>query len=303
MATFMNGHGWVLPEPLEGICITSAYEHNTPLPRVSMNYRIPVWSVLYIYNGRLWHSRSPREKTYLQPSRQALLNPPNTDRYEIPLSRDPLHAAYLLFRDSRCSHLNRLLRGPSEWVVFDDDDDATLGSLVRDCAAIGYRRGDRGFWDAQAILCRIVGLFLAARPLGENRYKVIVSGSPEEDFHGSLSQKADAYLHAQIDRILTLEDIARELGVSVSTLTHRYQKETGVPVMTAFTQRRIARIKQLLGRGYPVKLIARQMSFSQSSALSIFFKRHSGLSPREFLNRWKSSGRPEADPSGYPDVF
>lgn len=289
MTTFMNGHGWATPERLEGLRVVSAFEHNTPLPRVSPDYHLPTWSLLYIYSGDLWHSHTPRQRIYLQTSRQALLHPPHVDRYELPLNRDPLHAAYLLFYDSECSQLRRLLRKPSEWVVFDDDGENTLGSLMRECAAIGYGRGDLGFWDAQAVLCRIVGALLSSRPTGGNHYKVNVSGSPEENLDLPLSARIDAYLHTQIDRMITLEDIARELGISVSTLTHRYQKETGVPVMTAFVQKKVDRIKELLKRGYPVKLIARQMSFSESCALSIFFKRHAGLSPREFLNRQRGS--------------
>jgi AraC-like DNA-binding protein len=289
MPTFMNGHGWGAKNELDGIYVVSACEHNTPPLRRSLNCNIPTWALLYIYNDSLWHSHSSREKTYLQTSSQALLHPPNTDRYELPASRNLLHAAYLLFHDSKNSQLKRLLKKPSEWVIFEDDNDNTLGSLMKECAAIGYRRGDFGFWDAQAVLCRIVGLLLSARPTTGNHYKVNTSGNTAEAFNLPLSQKTDAYFYTQIDHIITLDDIARELGISVSTLTHRYQKETGVPVMTAFTHKRIDRIKELLKRGYPVKLIARQMSFSESSALSIFFKRHSGFSPREFLNQQNSS--------------
>ncbi|NLE29635.1 MAG: helix-turn-helix transcriptional regulator [Phycisphaerae bacterium] len=295
MPTFMNGHGWRATGGIEGICVVSTYEHNTPPLRKSPNYHLPTWALLYIYHGSLWHSYSPRERTYLQTSSQALLYPPGADRYEFSANRELLHGAYLLFKDSKESHLKRLFKSPSEWVVFDDDDEGTLGSLMKECAAIGYRRGDAGFWDSQAVLCRIVGVLLSSIPIERNRYKVSVFGNPVEDDDLPLSQKIDAYLQSQIDRIITLDDISKELGVSVSTLTHRYQKEAGVPVMSAFIQKRIDRIKELLRRGYSVKLIAHQMSFSESSALSIFFKRHTGVSPREFLYRQKRSLGSEGD--------
>jgi AraC-like DNA-binding protein len=278
---FIHSHTWKTAEPLQGLRISSVCEHYTLSPRISRNYNLPFWAIMYICEGKCIHSSSPKEKTYHQTSSQALLCPPNTGRYEHRIGQNKSHAAYILFHDSKNSLLKRLSKNPNGWTLFDDDNDKTLGSLMKECAAVGYKNGESGFWDAQAILCRILGLLLASNPTAEGHYKIALSGNPENQ---PLSHRVNACLHAKIDCIVTLGDIAEELGISVSTLTHQYQKETGIAPMKAFAQMKMDRIRELLKMGYPAKLITRQMSFPDSSGLSKFFKQNAGISPREFCS-------------------
>jgi AraC-like DNA-binding protein len=280
--TFIHGHTWRAAEGLQGLRISSAFEHHTLSPKNSNNYNFPTWALLYIYEGGCIHSHTLRERTYLQTPSQALLFPPNVDRHEQRIGRNMSHAAYILFHDSNNSHLNRLLTTPYEWILFDDDENKTLGSLIKECAAVGYKTGELGFWKAQAILCRIINLLLASRNTTDHHYDIAFSGNIGTGQPAPLSSRVDVYLHSKLDRAITLINIAEELGISVSTLTHQYQKETGISPMAAFARKKMERIKELLKRGYPVKTIALQMSFPDSSGLSKFFKRYSGLSPREF---------------------
>jgi AraC-like DNA-binding protein len=285
MSIFIHGHTWRAAESLEGLRIASATEHHTKPPRVSNNYNLPTWTLLYLYEGKCLHSRSSRESSYLQTPAQALLHPPNTDRYEYAADSKTSHAAYILFKDSKKSHLRKLCLLPRQWLVFQDDPARTLGTLVKECADIGFTTGEPEFWKAQAILCRIVDLLLTSGAIDDNRYQIAVSGNFEHSTQVSLSSQVDAYFHANIDRVITLQAIAEDLGVSVSTLTHQYIKETGIAPMTAFAQKKIDRIKTLLQFGYTVKAVARQTGFPDSSGLCKFFKRNSGLTPSKFLNR------------------
>jgi AraC-like DNA-binding protein len=287
MSVYIHGHTWKIAQQLQGLRISTACEHYTLSPGLSHNYKMPMWSMLYIYEGGCMHTPSTGYNAYPyhQTPSQALLCPPNVDRYERRIGRNKSHAAFILFHESKDSLLKRLHKSLYGWTVFEDDNKKTLGSLMNECAAIGYKNGDTGFWKAQEVLCRIIGLLLASYPVTNGHYNIAISG---DNTNEPLSRRVDACLHAKIDQAITLKDISEELGFSVSTLTHKYQKETGISPMAVLARKKVDRIKMFLKMGYPVKAIAQQMSFPDSSGLSKFFKQNQGISPREFLQQSKS---------------
>ena len=91
------------------------------------------------------------------------------------------------------------------------------------------------------------------------------------------------YLKAHLAERVTLQGIARNAHVSVSTLSHRYRKETGETPITTLMRLRIDHAKVLLQRRLPLKIIADRLGFSDAYHLSKAFKRVTGVSPRGFL--------------------
>lgn len=88
------------------------------------------------------------------------------------------------------------------------------------------------------------------------------------------------------DPTLSLEDVARQLHLSATTLVRRMRQETGQSVMARLRHRRLDRAAALLtGTNGTVKEIATAVGIPDSSYFCRCFRRAHGLSPDEFRVR------------------
>jgi transcriptional regulator GlxA family with amidase domain len=106
------------------------------------------------------------------------------------------------------------------------------------------------------------------------------------------------YLRAQCARPLRLDEVARHFNVSVSTLCHRYQAETGESPMSARLRMRIELAKNLLLKGQTLKAVALDTGFCDPYHLSKTFKQLAGLSPRQFIVSLAGNPKRPANNSG-----
>ena len=87
----------------------------------------------------------------------------------------------------------------------------------------------------------------------------------------------------------TLDALAKQYSVSVSSLSHRFQAATGVSVMEYLQSCRIANAKQMLVEtDYSIGQIVEKCGFSDSSNFSRAFKKLNGLSPSGFRKKYKA---------------
>lgn len=85
----------------------------------------------------------------------------------------------------------------------------------------------------------------------------------------------------------TLEALARDYALSVSSLSHRFKALTGVSVMDYLLSCRIAAAKRYLtDTQLGIGQIVEQCGFSNSSNFSRTFKKLTGLSPSDFRERY-----------------
>lgn len=81
----------------------------------------------------------------------------------------------------------------------------------------------------------------------------------------------------------TLNALAKEYSLSVSSLSHRFKKQTGLSVMDYLISCRIAAAKRLLATtSKGIGEIVEECGFSDSSNFSRCFKRLHGMSPTKF---------------------
>lgn len=92
-------------------------------------------------------------------------------------------------------------------------------------------------------------------------------------------------MHAQPARAWTLALLAKEAGVSRTTLAGRFARLVGVPPLTYLTEWRMALAADLLTESATVAAVARQVGYADAFGFSAAFKRVYGFSPSECRNR------------------
>ena len=92
-----------------------------------------------------------------------------------------------------------------------------------------------------------------------------------------------AFLQKNLARPVALAEIAEHLGVSVSSLSHRYREVVGETPMATRSRLAIGTAKALLLKGWPLKHIAVHTGFCDAYHLSKAFKRAEGRPPRKWL--------------------
>jgi AraC-like DNA-binding protein len=83
-----------------------------------------------------------------------------------------------------------------------------------------------------------------------------------------------------------LAELAQRLGISVSSLCHRFKEETGMGVMERVRWLRVREAQRLLAQpGMTLKDAARRLGFSSPFHLSTAFRRQSGMTAAEFMRQ------------------
>jgi AraC-like DNA-binding protein len=247
-------------------------------------YRHQGWVVDYAVNtagrfrvasrSRPWHPRLPRTLH---------LYPPGTLYWEdYPKGGKTLcEFSFVVFQGGEAAGLDKLIDPRAGYARFRNLE-SLAGPLLEDIAQIGQKSGADGFWQAQAELCKLIDLMLKSEPTKEPETRLIGHPAPAAP-PSDLVRETDEYLYQHLTGPVLLADMARHLNISVSSLSHRYQAETGETPMSRLLQLRIERAKILLLSGRKLSAIAEDTGFCDIAHLSRTFKRFEGVSPGEYL--------------------
>lgn len=89
------------------------------------------------------------------------------------------------------------------------------------------------------------------------------------------------YIEANLNRNISLADIASVAGLSVSHFKGLFRESVGVPTHQYLIRRRVERAKSLLGEGkLPISQIAFETGFAHQSHLARHMRRVLGVSPK-----------------------
>ena len=95
------------------------------------------------------------------------------------------------------------------------------------------------------------------------------------------------FMLKNVHRKLRVEDFAKQALLSVSYCNALFKKETGLPIMSYFTQMRMHEAKiQLISNLYTLQQIAENVGYSDYNLFSRTFKRHFGLTPTQYLAKY-----------------
>ncbi len=99
-------------------------------------------------------------------------------------------------------------------------------------------------------------------------------------------QKAHQLIKEEACDGLTVEAICRRVLLSRVVLTEHFSRVHGISPGAAIKQQKIEHAQQLLvNRDLSIGEISNEVGFSEQAKFSKFFKRHTGLTPREYRNK------------------
>ena len=105
-------------------------------------------------------------------------------------------------------------------------------------------------------------------------------------------KKAVDYVYDHLSQRITVDEIAREVGMSPAYLSRAFKKELGVSVSEYIRQRKIDAAKNLLCySNYDYADIAAMLSFASQSHFIQLFREREGMTPKQYreqnyLNNW-----------------
>lgn len=100
------------------------------------------------------------------------------------------------------------------------------------------------------------------------------------------AETAKGYIKKRWNEPVTLEEVARHCGVSVSYVCRAFRKQEGMPPLEYQRRRRIeAAVTMLRGTDLPVADVGRSCGFDSPSYFGKTFRRYVGASPQEYRNR------------------
>lgn len=159
-------------------------------------------------------------------------------------------------------------------VFLNDDVQEALNTRFEDIALMEYKQSTGlGFLQA------ITGIL----------YLLMETDTQQaESLHNSVSD-AIRYMNANMDRLLTLDEICDYIHLSKYHFCRLFRKSTNMSPFCYIVERRISKAKKLLlYTTLSISEIAEKTGFGSFSAFSNAFLKKEGVAPREFRRKTKS---------------
>lgn len=224
----------------------------------------------YSLDGRSWKKRA-RNTVHLYA--------PGTTYWERSDVRDvPFEETYFIFQADGSGTLNELVAPGAGFARFADPTEqiaARLDFFFR------FAVPSPTDWAARGLLLLVLERLVCARHLSGFEY--LLPPAPEDD--KSLSSRVDSYLGNHFHERISLDRLAADIGVSRSTLTHRYRRETGITPASRLAGMRLNAARAMILKGERLKIVAARTGFCDEYHLSKAFRRRFGTSPRAFRNQ------------------
>jgi transcriptional regulator GlxA family with amidase domain len=113
--------------------------------------------------------------------------------------------------------------------------------------------------------------------------------------------RAQTWALQNLDRPISLDDLAATSAVSKRTLSRRFREETGVSPMRWLIEQRLQRARELLETtGLTVDRVAAEAGFGTGAAMREHFRLVLGVSPQAYRNTFR--GPPETEAAEAPST-
>lgn len=132
-----------------------------------------------------------------------------------------------------------------------------------------------------------LSLVAPVRPGGQTQF----AQTPLPLERGTACADTRGWAMSNLDKPLTLTELARHAGVSVRTLTRRFHAESGVSPLQWLLHQRIERAKELLETTtLPMDQVARSSGLGTADSLRAHLVRRTGLTPSAYRAQYSRLG-------------
>lgn len=132
-----------------------------------------------------------------------------------------------------------------------------------------------------------LALVAPVRPGGQTQF----TQTPLPPERGTACADTRGWAMRNLDKPLTLTDLARHAGVSVRTLTRRFHAESGVSPLQWLLHQRVERAKELLETTtLPMDQVARACGLGTADSLRGHLTRRTGLTPSAYRAQFSRLG-------------
>lgn len=110
----------------------------------------------------------------------------------------------------------------------------------------------------------------------------------KEDKNEQVVSRIKAYIDGHLDESLTLTSLAGIVNYNATYVSRLFKQATGMGLSEYICQSRLCRAKYLLtATDESIQAIAASTGFDSSGYFSVVFKKHEGLSPSEYLRKYR----------------
>ncbi|MEK7412196.1 MAG: AraC family transcriptional regulator [Planctomycetota bacterium] len=183
------------------------------------------------------------------------------------LSGRRISGQYLVVRD-RVGVLSPLITKGAALV---DDGDGRLRAILQEAFAVS---GAPSFWRCQALWCTLVETLLMSVPISAGHWHCGATAAA-----ANLGAQVEELLRNDLTSPICLEGLARSLGISPSSLSHRFRAETGESVMGRLRRLRVERALAMLPHGHRLDDVAQACGFCDRFHLAKAVSRITGRPP------------------------
>ncbi len=132
-------------------------------------------------------------------------------------------------------------------------------------------------------------LSLVLKPLTESQDVQHPSQILKQDDRDRIHH-ARTILLRHLDNLLSIADLAQQVGLNTCTLKYGFRQEFGKPVISYLREHRLEQARQLLDLGeMNVSEVARTVGYIDRKGFAKAFYKQFGLNPRDYLKRQKNS--------------
>ena len=107
----------------------------------------------------------------------------------------------------------------------------------------------------------------------------------QEQNQKNLLEQIAAYVEGNLSRKITLQMIADQFHVSVSTVTQLFRRKKQTTFHHFVTGKRMEKSRDLILQGLPLESVGRDLGYQDHSTFYRAFRQTFGISPREYRKK------------------
>ncbi len=156
-------------------------------------------------------------------------------------------------------------------------ENSDIIALIRNIACAQTAQLQRTYFDECADFMRLLHM------LSERAQHALVGSDTATPGNRRHCIRAKAFISENIDKRLTVSDVANAIGVSKNYLTNVFSSTEGMPLMEYINRSKLSYMMLLIQRyGYTLSQAGKHVGFSDVNYISRIFKRYYGMTMTEY---------------------